>query len=78
VPRAFSAVTYKIVPPGTGNSWDEAVFIRTAMRSAVVGDASTSGCGGSAGLAIGYIIDTALRCASRHAAIRNDRDETTR
>jgi hypothetical protein len=80
-PRAFSAVTYKIVPPGTWNSEtrrgnrryrrDEVVFIRTATRSAGRGETGTSGCGGSAGLTRGYIIDTATRCASRHAAFRN-------
>jgi hypothetical protein len=51
-------------------------FIRTATRSAGRGDAHTSGCGGSAGLTRGYIIDTALRCASRYAAIRNMGCET--
>jgi hypothetical protein len=46
------------------------VFIRTATRSALWGGTPTPGGGGSAGLTRGYIINTALRCASRHAAFQ--------
>jgi hypothetical protein len=39
VPRAFSAVTYKIVPPyDTGNSWDEVFFLYAPLAE--------RGCGG--------------------------------
>jgi hypothetical protein len=33
VPRAFSAVTYKIVPPGTGNSAMRSASRYTAIRN---------------------------------------------
>jgi hypothetical protein len=42
---------------------------RYAERGVCEGNAHTSGRGGSAGLTRGYIINTALRCASRYTAI---------